>query len=46
MKKSIALAMVFAFLGMTGGAFAQDMSWWGNTGALPEPVKDDVHPGY
>ncbi len=54
MKKMCVVAIAMAFLGASGGAFAEqdawwrgaDTSWWGNTGALPEPVKDEVHPGY
>ena len=44
MKKLIALAVVFAMLGVCGSAQAakvwDDMSWWGNTGATPDPVAD------
>lgn len=45
-KRKIAVAVIGALLAMPLGAFAQDGSWWGNTGATPEPVKDEVHPGY
>ncbi len=44
MRKLIALAVVFAMLGVCGSAQAakvwDDMSWWGNTGATPDPVAD------
>ena len=44
MKKLIVFALTMALLGVGGTAQAakvwDDMSWWGNTGATPEPVKD------
>jgi len=44
MKKIVALAVVAALVGLSSPAFAakhwDDMSWWGNTGATPEPVAD------
>ncbi len=44
MKKLVLLALVAALAGVCGTAQAakswDDMSWWGNTGAKPEPVAD------
>lgn len=44
MKRIIALALIAALCGMGGTADAakmwDDMSWWGNTGATPEPTMD------
>jgi len=44
MKKLIAVALVVAvaFVGLpaTAAKVWDDMSWWGNTGATPEPVAD------
>lgn len=44
MKKLVLLAVVIALIGVCGTANAakswSDMSWWGNTGAKPEPVAD------
>ncbi len=44
MKKLVILAVVIALAGACGTAHAakswSDMSWWGNTGAKPEPVAD------
>ena len=46
MKKLLAVALI-ASVCATPGAFAakdwDDMSWWGNTGATPLPVKDSPH---
>ena len=43
-KRIIALALIAALRGMAGTAAAakmwDDMSWWGNTGATPEPTMD------
>jgi len=50
MKRFVALALVAAVVGACGTAQAakvwDDMSWWGNTGATPEPVKDSARSGY
>lgn len=51
MKKVVVFAVVAALLSLGGAAQAakvwDDMSWWGNTGATPEPVKDNKgRPGY
>ena len=44
MKKLVILAVAIALIGVCGTAHAakswSDMSWWGNTGAKPEPVAD------
>ena len=44
MKRVIALALIAALCGFGGKAEAakqwDDMSWWGNTGATPEPTAD------
>lgn len=44
MKKFVALALVAALVAVCAPAHAakhwDDMSWWGNTGATPEPVAD------
>ncbi len=44
MKKLLALVLVAALFGACGSAQAakvwDDMSWWGNTGATPQPVQD------
>lgn len=44
MKRIIALALIAALCGFGGTADAakmwDDMSWWGNTGATPEPQAD------
>lgn len=44
MKRFIALALIAAICMMGGSADAakmwDDMSWWGNTGATPEPTAD------
>ena len=44
MKRLVALALVAALVGFGGVADAakewDDMSWWGNTGATPEPHPD------
>ena len=50
MKKLIVLALATAIVAGAGPAFAaemwDDMSWWGNTGATPEPVQDPARSGY
>jgi outer membrane protein OmpA-like peptidoglycan-associated protein len=50
MKKLIVLALATAIVVGAGPAFAaemwDDMSWWGNTGATPEPVQDPARSGY
>jgi outer membrane protein OmpA-like peptidoglycan-associated protein len=50
MKKMLVLALLIALVGMSGSAHAakvwKDMSWWGNTGATPDPVKDATRSGY
>ncbi|HNR30859.1 MAG TPA: OmpA family protein [Candidatus Hydrogenedentes bacterium] len=48
MKKVVMLALMAALVAGTAQAAKvwDDMSWWGNTGATPEPYKCDVHPGY
>lgn len=53
MKKLVAFAMVAVMAAMCGTAQAackdkvwDDMSWWGNTGAIKEPVKDSCRSGY
>jgi outer membrane protein OmpA-like peptidoglycan-associated protein len=50
MKKLIVLALAAAMLTMGGTAEAakmwDDMSWWGNTGATPDPVQDPNRSGY
>ena len=44
MKRIVALALIAALCGFGGNAQAakqwDDMSWWGNTGATPEPTAD------
>ncbi len=44
MRKLVAIALVAALVSFGGVAEAakvwDDMSWWGNTGATPEPVQD------
>jgi outer membrane protein OmpA-like peptidoglycan-associated protein len=51
MKKLVALAMVAAMAALTGSASAvpyeipEDMSWWGNTGATPDPYPDATRSG-
>lgn len=51
MKKIVALAMVAAMATLTGAASAvpyeipEDMSWWGNTGATPDPYPDATRSG-
>lgn len=50
MKKLFVLALAAAMLAVGGTADAaqmwDDMSWWGNTGATPEPVQDPTRSGY
>jgi outer membrane protein OmpA-like peptidoglycan-associated protein len=51
MRKVIVCALVLALIGLSGSAFAQgkvwnDLSWWGQSGATPAPVKDDTRSGY
>jgi outer membrane protein OmpA-like peptidoglycan-associated protein len=49
MKKIAMGMMVAAALALALPASAlkfDDMSWWGNTGATPDPVQDKVRPGY
>lgn len=49
MKHGITLALIAALVGLCGPAQAaktwEDMSWWGNTGATPNPVKDSARSG-
>ena len=44
MKKLLVIVLVASLLGIAGTASAakkwDDMSWWGKTGATPDPVKD------
>lgn len=44
MKKVVVVALIAALVGWCGGAQAakvwDDMSWWGNTGAKPDPQPD------
>ena len=46
MKKMLMLVMVAVLAGAGAPATAaidwEDMSWWGNTGATPDPVPDDL----
>lgn len=50
MKKLLTMALVAGLMLSCGSAMAakvwDDMSWWGHTGATPEPVKCSVHAGY
>lgn len=50
MKKMLVCALGLALIAMCGPASAakvwDDMSWWGNTGATPAPVKDATRSGY
>ncbi len=51
MRKVIVCALVLALIGLSGSAMAQgriwdDLSWWGQSGATPSPVKDDTRSGY
>lgn len=48
MKKVVMLALMAALVAGTAQAAKvwDDMSWWGNTGATPEPYKCVKHPGY
>lgn len=44
MKKFLAIVLIASLIGISGTASAakkwDDMSWWGKTGATPDPVKD------
>ncbi len=51
MKKLLVLTLAVAMVTLSGSAFAQgkvwdDLSWWGQSGAMPAPVKDDTRSGY
>lgn len=51
MKKTLVCLLTVAILGLCGSAMAQgkvwdDLSWWGQSGATPAPVKDTVRSGY
>lgn len=52
MKRLLACALALTLVLAGGTAFAydkdsmDDLSWWGNTGATPEPVRDPVRSGY
>lgn len=50
MKKFLVLTLVAVLVGFSVPAGAaqmwDDMSWWGNTGATPDPVQDPVRSGY
>lgn len=48
MKKVLTGAMLLALIAGWGATAAaeEDMSWWGNTGATPEPVQDATRSGY
>jgi len=51
MKKVLVITLAVALLAVSGSAFAQgkvwdDLSWWGQSGATPAPVKDAVRSGY
>ena len=53
MKKVLAGVLVLTLLALGGQAVAQtsvtkwdDLSWWGNTGAMPEPYPDHTREGY
>ena len=51
MKKLLVVTLAVAMLAVSGSAFAQgkvwdDLSWWGQSGAKPAPVKDAVRSGY
>lgn len=53
MRKLLAVALVLAIIGVSGSALAQtkvrswdDLSWWGNSEATPEPVRDATRAGY
>lgn len=49
MKKALAIALIAVLVGVCGTASAakhwDDMSWWGKTGATPDPVKDKTRSG-
>ena len=51
MKKVLVCALAFALVAGGGPAFAlgkvwDDLSWWGQSGATPAPVKDATRSGY
>jgi len=55
MRKMLVCLLGVAIVGLCGSAVAQcgtqgkvwdDLSWWGQTGATPAPVKDSVRAGY
>lgn len=52
MKKLFAMTLVAAYAALAGTAFAvpyeipEDMSWWGNTGATPDPYPDATRSGH
>lgn len=51
MKKLLVLTLAVAMVTLGGSAFAQgkvwdDLSWWGQSGATPAPVKDCTRSGY
>lgn len=51
MKKLLVLTLAVALAAFSGSAFAQgkvwdDLSWWGQSGATPAPVKDCTRSGY
>ncbi|MCX5758790.1 MAG: OmpA family protein [Candidatus Hydrogenedentes bacterium] len=51
MKKLLVLTLAVAMVTLSGSAFAQgkvwdDLSWWGQSGATPAPVRDCVRSGY
>ena len=51
MRKVLIYALGIAVLGVCGSAMAQgrvwdDLSWWAQSGATPEPVKDATRSGY
>jgi len=51
MRKLLVLTLAVALVTLGGSAFAQgkvwdDLSWWGQSGATPAPVKDCTRSGY
>jgi len=48
MKKAVLFGLLAATMVLSAPAMAQmdDMSWWGNTGATPEPYPDATRSGY
>jgi outer membrane protein OmpA-like peptidoglycan-associated protein len=52
MKKLFAMTLVAAYVALAGTAVAvpyeipEDMSWWGNTGATPDPYPDATRSGH